>query len=94
MKLDAYCKAVLTVIALALAAIAVNPWLQRVSLSPAEAQTAEPKYTVTIPKAWGKIHSFSNNNLLMETSDGTLRVVDIEGKAPEYPRVKVQAKIQ
>ena len=94
MKLDAYLKGVLTVIALALVAIAANPWLSRLSLPSAEAQTAEAKYVITIPKAWGKITSFSNNNLLMEASDGTLRVVDIEGKAPEYPRVKVQAKLQ
>jgi hypothetical protein len=94
MKPDTYLKGVLTVIAVALAAIAVNPWLSRVSLAPAEAQTAEPKYLVTIPKAWGKITSFSNNNFLMEAPDGTLRVVDVEGKAPEYPRVKVQAKVQ
>ena len=94
MKADTYLKGVLTVIAIALAAIAANPWLRHLSLAPAEAQTAEPKYTITIPKAWGKITSFSNNNFLMEASDGTLRVVDVEGKAPEYPRVKVQAKLQ
>lgn len=84
----------LTVIAVALVAIAANPWLQRISLSPAEARTSDPKYAVTIPKAWGKITSFSNNNFLMEAPDGTLRIVDVEGKAPEYPRVKVQARVQ
>jgi hypothetical protein len=94
MKLDAYVKGVLTIIAVALVAIALNPWVQRLSIPPAEAQTAEPKYSVTIPKAWGKIIGFSNQNLLMEASDGTLRAVDLEGKSPEYPRVKVQAKIQ
>ncbi len=94
MKLDAYVKGVLTVIAVALVAIAVNPWLSRIALPAAEAQTAEAKYSITIPKAWGKIVGFSNQNLLMEASDGTLRAVDMEGKAPEYPRVKVQARIQ
>lgn len=94
MKTDRYLKGVLTVIAVALVALALTPWLQRLSLPAAEAQTAEAKYQVTIPKAWGKYIAFSNNNLLMEAPDGTLRVVDIEGKAPEYPRVKVQAKIQ
>jgi len=82
------------VIAVALVAIAVNAW--RVTLSPrgAEAQTSVAKYELTLPKAWGKIISFSNQNLLLESSDGTLRVVDLEGKPPEYPRVKVQVKWQ
>jgi hypothetical protein len=94
MKLDAYVKGVLTVIAVALVAIAVNPWLSRLALPAAEAQTAEPKYSITIPKAWGKIIGFSSNNLLMEASDGTLRSVDMEGRGPEFPRVKIQAKFQ
>jgi hypothetical protein len=32
--------------------------------------------------------AFSNNNLLLETPDGIMRVVDVEGKAPEFPRIK------
>jgi hypothetical protein len=32
--------------------------------------------------------SYSNNNLLLEAPDG-MRIVDVEGKAPEYPKVKV-----
>src|SRR5438034_8720088 len=39
MKLDAYAKTVLTVIAVALVAIAINLWADRV-VSPAQAQTA------------------------------------------------------
>jgi hypothetical protein len=35
---------------------------------------------------------FSNNNLLLEGSDGLLRIVDVEGKEPEYPKVKVQVR--
>jgi len=31
---------------------------------------------------------------LMESTDGILRVVDLEGKPPEFPRVKVQARWQ
>ncbi|MEK7836851.1 MAG: hypothetical protein AAB328_02595, partial [candidate division NC10 bacterium] len=46
------------------------------------------KYEVTVPKAWGKYVSYSNNNLLLEAPDG-MRIVDVEGKAPEYPKVKV-----
>ena len=60
----------------------------------AEAQTATAKYEVALPKSWGKILSFSNQNLLMESTDGILRVVDLEGKPPEFPRVKVQARWQ
>jgi len=42
-----------------------------------------------VPKSWGRYVAFSNNNLLLETPDGVLRIVDVEGKAPEYPKVKV-----
>jgi hypothetical protein len=91
MKLDAYAKAVLTVIAIALVAIAAHPWLQRFSVSSAEAQ--EPRYLVTIPKAWGKIIGFSNNNLLIEDRDGTYRSVDLEAKS-EATRLKVLVKMQ
>jgi len=91
MKLDAYAKAVLTVITIALVAIAANPWLQRFSLSSAEAQ--EARYVVTVPKAWGKIIGFSNNNLLMEDREGTFRSVDLEAKS-EATRLKVLLKMQ
>jgi hypothetical protein len=93
MTLDRYLKAVLTVIAVALVAIALNPWLAGLSLSRADAQVPA-KYELTIPKAWGKIIGYSNQNLLMEASDGTLRTVDIEGKAPEYPKIKAQVRWQ
>jgi hypothetical protein len=91
MKLDAYVKAVLTVIAIALVALAVQPWRERLSLSSAEAQ--EARYQVVIPKAWGKIIGFSNNNLLMEDREGTYRSVDLEAKS-EATRVKVLMKMQ
>jgi len=94
MKIDAYVKTVLTVIALALVAMALNPWLASLAPARVEAQTAAAKYEVMLPKAWGKILGFSNQNLLMEAPDGTLRAVDLEGKAPEYPRVKVQMRWQ
>src|SRR3990167_3663796 len=57
---DSYMKAVLTVIALALAVIALRPWLPESGLGaalrpePAQAQTAAAKYEVTVPRAWGK----------------------------------------
>jgi hypothetical protein len=100
MRTDRYVKIVLTVIAVALVALAARAWVPasdvRVALSPgsAEAQMAAPKYEVTLPKSWGKIVSFSNNNLLMEAADQTLRIVDVEGRAPEYPKVKVQIRWQ
>jgi hypothetical protein len=89
--MDRYTKMVLTVIAVALVVIAVRPLLPAVlehaNPGPAQAQTINPKYEVTIPKAWGKYVAYSNNNLLLEAPDGW-RIVDVEGKAPEYPKVK------
>jgi hypothetical protein len=96
---DRYVKIVLTVIAVALVAIALRPWLpsssvlESVAPTPAQAQ-AVAKYDVTIPKEWGKYVAFSNGNLLLETADKTMRIVDVEGKAPEYPKVKVLIRPQ
>jgi hypothetical protein len=93
--LDRYTKAVLTVIAIALIVIATRSWLPgALRPEPAQAQGAVPKYELSIPKAWGKILSFSNNNLLMEAPDQTLRIVDVEGKSPEYPKVKALIRWQ
>jgi hypothetical protein len=89
MTVDRYTKAVLTVIALALVVLAARPWLET---SPAWAQTAA-KYEVVVPKAWGKFVGFSNNNLLLESAEG-MRIVDVEGRAPEYPKVKVLVRFQ
>lgn len=100
MIVDRYSKIVLTVIAAALVVIAARPLLpeggMRGWLHPgaAQAQTAAAKYEVMVPKAWGKFIGFSNNNLLLEAPDQTLRIVDVEGKAPEYPKVKVQIRWQ
>jgi hypothetical protein len=95
--MDRYGKIVLTVIALALVVIAVRPLvpsvLERARPQVAQAETSTPKYEVAIPKAWGKYLAYSNNNLLLEASDG-LRIVDVEGKAPEYPKVKVLIRFQ
>ena len=100
MTVDRYSKVVLTVIAAALVVIAARPLLPESGLrawllpEAAQAQTAAAKYEVTVPKAWGKFIAFSNNNLLLEGPDQTWRIVDLEGKAPEYPKVKVQFKFQ
>jgi len=95
--MDRYSKIVLTVIAVVLVVIAVRPLmpgvLERVQPEIAQAQTIAPKYEVTIPKAWGKYLAFSNGNLLLEAPDGW-RIVDVEGKMPEYPKVKVLIRWQ
>ncbi len=89
--MDRYTKIVLTVIAVALVVIAVRPLmpsvLERLGPDAAQAQAPIPKYEVTVPKSWGKYLAFSNNNLLLESPDGW-RIVDVEGKAPEYPKIK------
>ena len=91
---DRYTKVMLTVIAVALVVLAARPWFPEAGWvgalrpQPAHAQTTIPKYEVTVPKAWGKFVAFSNNNLLLEAPDQTLRVVDVEGKAPEFPKIK------
>jgi hypothetical protein len=94
MSVDRYTKVVLTIIAAALAGLAVHAWIDRIGPRAASAQTPVPKYEIGLPRAWGKIVNYSNGNFLMESSDGTLRIVDLEGKAPEYPKVKVQIKWQ
>jgi hypothetical protein len=92
MRIDGYAKTALTVVAIALSTIAAYFWTPRLAPSLVEAQVTTPKYDVAIPKAWGKLVGYSNNNLLLEAPDGTLRIVDVEGKPPEYPRVKVQVR--
>ena len=91
MLADRYVKGVLTVIALALVAIAAHLWQGQ--LRPAAVDAPTPaRYEVSLPKAWGKLVGFSNNNLLLESSDGVLRIVDVDGKEPEYPKIKVQVR--
>jgi len=90
MLADRYVKGVLAVIALALVAIAANLWQVPVRPSAADAQTPA-KYEVSVPRAWGKLVGFSNNNLLLESTEG-LRIVDVEGREPEYPKVKVHVR--
>lgn len=100
MALDRCVKSLLAVIAVALVVIAVRPWLPAASVLDAvrpasvEAQGSGPEYEIALPKAWGKVLAFGNNNLLIEGPDDTLRVVDVEGKAPKYPKVKVLIRWQ
>ena len=97
MTLDRYTKAVLTVIALALVVLAARPLVPALfsasTPDAAWAQTSAAKYEVVVPKSWGKFVGFSNNNLLLESSEG-MRIVDVEGKPPEYPKVKVLVRFQ
>jgi len=91
---DRYTKIVLTIIAAALVTIALRPWLPdagwlaAVQPEPALAQAPMPKYEMFLPRAWGKLVGFSSNSLLLEGSDQILRVVDFDGKAPEYPKIR------
>jgi len=93
MKIDRYTKAVLTVIAVALVVIAVRPyvpaplWPTTLQVAPAQAQTMAAR-EATIPKAWGKLVSYGSGNLYLEGSDKSLRIVDLDGKPPEYPKLK------
>ena len=89
MLTDRYVKGVLTVIAGALVAIAAHLWLAELRPQVVAAETPA-KYEVGVPRAYGKLVGFSNNNLLLESSDGLLRIVDVEGREPEYPKIKVQ----
>ena len=90
MTIDRYLKAVLTVIAVALVAIAATPWLRLVV--PAPATAGDTPYELNVPKAWGRIVAYSDGNLLLETPDGSLRVAEITGKPPEYPKTKALIK--
>jgi hypothetical protein len=93
MTIDRYTKAVLTVIAVALVVIAARPyftstsWPQVRKVSPADAQSMAAR-EATIPKTWGKYMSYGGGNLLLEGPDKSFRIVDLDGKPPEYPKLK------
>lgn len=80
MRIDRYTKALLTLIALALAAIAVNPWLAAGRWAPlvrpggAEAQGVRQ---IAVPKDWGKAVGFIPGYAYLEAADGTIRLVSI-----------------
>jgi hypothetical protein len=93
MTIDRYTKAVLTVIAVALVVIAARPyfsapgWPDALRLAPAQAQTSAAR-EATIPKTWGKFLTYGGGNLLLEGPDKSFRIVDLDGKPPEYPKLK------
>ncbi len=80
MTLDRNTKVTLTVIALALAVLAVRPWLaaqgwlQAIGPRAAEAQRRKE---ISLPASWGKVVGFSDGYALFEASDGTLRLVGL-----------------
>src|SRR5439155_1500100 len=41
-----------------------------------------------VPKTWGKYVSYSGGNLQLEGPDKSIRIVDLDGKPPEYPKLK------
>ena len=93
MTIDRYTKAVLSVIAVALVVIAVRPyvpasiWPTALQVEPAQAQTMAAR-EAKIPKAWGKLVSYGSGNIYLEGPDKSLRIVDLDGKPPEYPKLK------
>ena len=93
MTIDRYTKAVLSVIAVALVVLAVRPyvpasiWPTALQVEPAQAQTMAAR-EATIPKAWGKLVSYGSGNIYLEGPDKSLRIVDLDGKPPEYPKLK------
>jgi hypothetical protein len=93
MTTDRYTQAVLTVIAIALIVIAARPyfpstnWPEVLRVAPAQAQSMAAR-EATIPKAWGKFVSYSGGNLQLEGADKSIRIVDLDGKPPEYPKLK------
>ena len=102
MTTDRYMKAVLTVIAVALVVIAVRPYVPGSALTtattalqvaPAQAQTMAAR-EATIPKNWGKYVSYSGGNLQLEGPDKSIRIVDLDGKPPEYPKLKWTIKFE
>ena len=93
MVADRYVKTLLTVIAVALVVIATRPWLPEsgwpdaLRMASAQAQSMQVR-EATIPKAWGKFMSYNSGNLLLEGPDRSLRIVDLDGKPPEFPKMK------
>ena len=93
MTIDRYTKAVLTVIAVALVVIAVRPYVSgsglttALQVAPAQAQSMAAR-EATIPKTWGKYVSYSGGNLQLEGPDKSIRIVDLDGKPPEDPKLK------
>ncbi len=80
MRIDRYTKALLTLIALALAAIAVTPWLAAgrwpAALRPGGAE-AQAVRQIAVPKDWGKAVGFIPGYAYLEAADGTIRLVSI-----------------
>ena len=81
MRLDRYTHALLTLIGVALAAIAVNLWIGPAGLRVAGPRVAEAQAgkQITLPKDWGKPVGFIAGHVYLEAADGTIRLVNIGG---------------
>ena len=99
MTTDRYVKAVLTVIAVALVVIAARPyvstaiWPGALQVTPAQAQTMAAR-EATIPKGWGKFMTYAGGNLFLDKGGNTYNIVDLDGKPPEYPKLKWTIKFE
>ena len=95
MRIDRYTKALLTLIALALAVIAVTPWLGAARWSPAlrpgnaEAQAARH---IAVPKDWGKAVGFIPGYAYLEAADGTIRLVSIASEPVGHAALVITRK--
>ena len=82
MQIDRYTKVMLTVIALALAAIASWPWGHLAWPTSAEAQAE-----FAVPRAWGRLATVQNVEWFFEAADGTIRIYRTDTRAViTYPR--------
>jgi hypothetical protein len=80
---DRYVKTVLTVIALALAILALNPWITtaQVFKEGGTAPALDPLPPQAMPKGWGRVAGVTVDKwLVFEAADGTVRIVALGGK--------------
>lgn len=77
MTIDRYTKTLLTLIGIALTAIAVNLWTGADLSRALQPRAAEAQRIMTVPKDWGKVVGFIPGHVYLEAVDGTIRLVNI-----------------